>query len=120
MSTLLATASSGQGIYAVATAVGGVAVSIFTVYKNAQKQAQYTGENTGHIQSLSEQIGMLNSQIIELKSQNVALTTELRLLRDSHEASQRRRPQEDSYEDDYEPPRRKKSGSPPPPRKKKK
>lgn len=79
MTGLIAVASSGAP--AILTAIGGVCVSIFTVYKNAKRQDKATQENTDHINDLVEQTKQLTNQVIELKAQNAAQATEIAFLR---------------------------------------
>lgn len=69
------------GVPAILTAIGGVCVSVFTVYKNAKRQDRATQENTDHIKALTDQIKTLTDQVIDLKAVNASLQTELTILK---------------------------------------
>lgn len=86
MTGILAVSSSGAP--AVLTAIGGVCVSIFTVYKNAKRQDKATQENTDHINDLVEQTKQLTNQVIELRAQNAAQATEIAFLKGAQKVTQ--------------------------------
>lgn len=68
------------GAGAIVTAIGGVLVSLSTVYLNSRKQATDTGKNTGQIDALTEQIASLAIQLSALKSENSTLKLQIQLL----------------------------------------
>lgn len=86
--TPLLLAVSASGVPAILTAIGGVCVSLFTVYKNAKRQDKVTQENTDHINDLVEQTKKLTDQVIELKAENAALRTELTILKSAQVKTQ--------------------------------
>lgn len=68
------------GTAAIITAIGGVGVSLVTVYLNSKKQATDTGKNTGQIEALTEQIATLAIQVSSLKAENATLKLQVQLL----------------------------------------
>lgn len=76
---ILAAEATG-GIAAIVTAIGGVGVSLVTVYLNSRKQAASTGANTGQIEALTNQIVNLATQVDALKSENATLKLQIQLL----------------------------------------
>lgn len=73
-------AAETAGTAAIVTAIGGVVVSLVTVYTNSRKQATDTGKNTGQIEALTEQIGTLAQQVHNLKEENGAQKVQVALL----------------------------------------
>ena len=73
---------AASGAPAIVTAIGGVCVSLATVYFNNRKQVIETTRNADHIQALTGQIALLASQVSELKGENASLKVEIKLLRE--------------------------------------
>lgn len=83
MVDIIAAATGGtSGSIPIVTAIGGVAVSLTTVYFNNKRQATETKVNADHITALTSQITSLGAQVLELKAENAKLLVEIKLLRE--------------------------------------
>lgn len=76
---ILAVASAG--LPAIVTAIGGVCVSLTTVYFNSKKQTREADQHAANVRTLSDQITLLAGQVGELKAENTALRIEIRILK---------------------------------------
>lgn len=78
---MILAADGATGLAAIVTAIGGVGVSLATVYLNSRKQASATSENTGNISGLTDQIADMAQQLSKLREENTRLTIEVQVLR---------------------------------------
>lgn len=80
--SIIAAATAGSGPIAIITAIGGVVVSLTTVYFNNRRQTVETKTHADQITALTSQITSLGAQVLELKGENAKLTLELRLVKE--------------------------------------